>query len=66
MFTLFVNGTPVLKLSGISEIPARAGEEAWLVVDAKGKTIANYQPRGLGKHSPSERQDTASGPTLPA
>jgi hypothetical protein len=45
MFTLFVNGIPVLKLSGISEIPARQGKESWLVVDEEGNTIASYQPR---------------------
>jgi len=45
MFTLFVNGIPALKLSGISEIPARRGRESWLVVDAEGKTIASYQPK---------------------
>jgi hypothetical protein len=45
MFTLFVNGIPVLKLSGVSEFPARQGEESWLVMDEEGNTIASYQPR---------------------
>ena len=49
MLTLFVNGIPVLKLNGISEIPARQGEESWRVADEEGKTIASYQP---GKSNP--------------
>ena len=60
MFTLFVNGIPVLKLSGISEIPARQGRESWLVVDEEGRTIASYQPKRLGKHSTSKRHASES------
>jgi len=58
VFTLFVNGIPVLKLSGISEIPARQGGEAWLVVDTEGRTIASYQPKRLEKCSPPKRHAT--------
>ena len=60
MFTLFVNGIPVLKLAGISDIPAHQGKEAWEVVDADGRTIASYQPKRLGKHSASKRHATES------
>ncbi len=61
MFTLFVNGIPVLKLSGISEIPASRGNETWEVVDEEGRTIASYQPKRLGKHPTSKRHTIESG-----
>ena len=60
MFTLFVNGIPVLKLSGISEIPSPQGKETWQVVDEEGQTIASYRPKKPGKHSPSKRHATES------
>lgn len=58
MFTLFVNGVPVLKLSGISELPARQGREAWLVADEEGHTIASYQPKKPAR--PAHRHATES------
>ena len=44
MFILFVDGVPAIKLGKKSEIPARQGEESWLVVDDKGNTVASYWP----------------------
>ena len=44
MFILYVDGIPAIKLGGKSEIPARQGEESWLVKDAHGRTIAAYWP----------------------
>jgi hypothetical protein len=44
MFILFVDGVPSIKLGKKSEIPDRQGEEAWLVIDTKGRTIASYWP----------------------
>lgn len=58
MFTLFVNGIPVLKLSGISEIPAPQGNETWEVVDEEGRMIASYHPKKPGKCLPSKRHVT--------
>ena len=58
MFTLFVNGVPALKLSGIYDIPSPQGEEAWKVVNAEGRTIASYQPNNFEKHSTSKRYTT--------
>ena len=58
MFTLFVNGIPVLKLAGLSDIPAPQGNEAWQVVDEEGQTIASYQPKRSGNHSSSKRHAT--------
>jgi len=45
MFILYVNGVPSIKLGNKSEIPARQGNEAWLVMDAEGRLIASYQPK---------------------
>ena len=44
MFILYVDGVPAIRLGKISEIPARQGEESWLVIDDKGETIASYWP----------------------
>lgn len=44
MLTLFVNGVPALKLSGMSEIPSPQGMEPWRVTDEAGRTVASYQP----------------------
>ena len=60
MFTLFVNGIPVLKLAGISDIPAHQGNETWHVIDEEGRTIASYQPKRLEKRQPSKRLATES------
>ena len=60
MFTLFVNGIPVLKLSGISDIPSPQGKETWQVVDEEGRTIASYQPKTPGRHSTSKRHAAKS------
>jgi hypothetical protein len=44
MLILFVDGIPSIKLGKKSEIPDRQGEEAWLVIDDKGRMIASYWP----------------------
>ena len=60
MFTLYVNGIPVIKLAGMSEIPAPQGKEAWEVVDAEGRTIASYKPKRLVRCTPSKRHAMGS------
>lgn len=44
MFTLIVNGVAAIKLAKKSEIPPRRGQEAWIVIDASGHTVAAYMP----------------------
>lgn len=45
MFTLVVEGIPVIRLQNISEIPSRQGDESWLVIDENRRTIASYSPK---------------------
>jgi hypothetical protein len=43
MYTLYVEGIPVIKLGSTSEIPATKGIESWKVVDAAGNVIDSYR-----------------------